>query len=81
MKKLLFIVLMIMTLFMCNKVYAYKEYNVGDEITYRDELYYVIENSNKDENYITLLKDIPLTVEEVNSYSLFSIFIFLSLTK
>lgn len=69
MKKSLFLILMIMTLFMCNKVYAYKEYEIGDEITYRDELYYVIENSNKDENYITLLKDIPLTVEEVNSYS------------
>ena len=59
---------MIMTLIMCNKVYAYKEYEIGDEITYRDELYYVIENSNKDENYITLLKDIPLTINELYKY-------------
>ena len=68
MKKLLFIVLMIMTLFMCNKVYAYKEYNVGDEITYRGEKYYVMYDSDLFSNYVVLLKKDVLTKEQVNTY-------------
>jgi len=67
MKKSLFLILMIVTLFMCNKVYAYKEYNIGDEVTYRGEKYYVVENSDTKTNYIVLLKGELLTTEEVNN--------------
>lgn len=42
-----------------------KSYKVGDQITYAGSNWYVIKDSNKDEDYVTLLKDYPLTVEEV----------------
>ena len=35
----------------------YKTYNVGDEINYKDEKYYVIRNSDETKNYVTILKD------------------------
>ena len=51
-----------------NKVLAYEEYKIGDKITYNDEEYYVIENSDSSANYVTLLKTKPLTIEELYKY-------------
>ena len=51
-----------------NSYSPYKHYNIGDEIIYNNELYYVIENSNSSNNYVTILKDKPLTVEELSNY-------------
>ena len=48
--------------------YGSKEYEIGDVITYNDIDYYVIKNSNKMKDYVTMLKADPLTVEEVNLY-------------
>lgn len=51
-----------------NNVYAYVEYEVGDEVEYNGEQYHVIEKSGTDKNYLTLLKDKELTVEELYKY-------------
>ena len=42
------------------------EYNIGDEVTYKGEDYYVIENSGINKFTVTLLKKNPLTVNEVS---------------
>ena len=46
----------------------YKEYQVGDKITYKGINFYVIAPSDKNLDYVTLLKAEPLTVDEVNKY-------------
>lgn len=51
------------------KSYIYKEYNIGDEIYYNNEKYYVISNSKSTENYLELLKDEPLTIDEIKKYN------------
>ena len=69
MKKIfgIFIVLVSVLLFR-NNVYAYEEYKIGDLIKYRDEYYFVIADSDENQEYITLLKKDPLTVDEVERY-------------
>lgn len=47
--------------------YGFKEYEVGDLITYNGIDYYVIKNSN-DSNYVTMLKHDFLTTDEINQY-------------
>ena len=47
---------------------TYKAYKVGDEITYNGINFYVIENSDENSDSVTLLKEEPLTVAEVNKY-------------
>lgn len=69
MKKRLFLILMFIILLSCNKVYAYKQYQRGDEITYREEKYYVIEKSSKSINYIVALKAELLSKDVINLYS------------
>lgn len=69
MKKLLcFTVIFIGILLINNKTYAYKEYNVGDEVLYNRMKFYVIKNSSSEEKYVVLLKKKPLTVNEINNY-------------
>ena len=46
----------------------YTAYNIGDEITYKGMKFYVIAPSDTKQDYVTLLKDEPLTVDEVNTY-------------
>lgn len=43
----------------------YKSYKVGDTINYRNEQYHVIEYSGNTTNYVTLLKDNPLRINDV----------------
>ena len=47
---------------------TYKVYKIGDEITYNGINFYVIENSDENSDSVTLLKEEPLTVAEVNKY-------------
>ena len=47
---------------------VYKAYKIGDEVTYNKTKFYVIANSNKSSDSVTLLKEEPLTVAEVNKY-------------
>ena len=47
---------------------TYKAYKIGDEVTYNGINFYVIENSDENSDSVTLLKEEPLTVAEVNKY-------------
>ena len=47
---------------------VYSAYNVGDEITYKGMKIYVIAPSDTKQDYVTLLKETPLTVEETTAY-------------
>lgn len=44
-------------------------YSIGDTIKYNGNKYYVIENSDSNQNYITLLKKDPLTYDELVTYN------------
>ena len=44
------------------------DYAIGDIVTYSNIKFYVINNSNTAIDYVTLLKAEPLTVDEVNTY-------------
>ena len=47
---------------------TYKAYKIGDEVTYNGINFYVIKNSDENSDSVTLLKEEPLTVDEVNKY-------------
>ena len=47
---------------------SYNVYKIGDEVTYNNVNYYVIENSDITKSTVTLLKAEPLTVDEVNQF-------------
>ena len=47
---------------------TYDAYNLGDQVTYNNVNYYVIEDSETTESTVKLLKAEPLTVSEVNTY-------------
>ncbi len=68
MKRLFNLLIIFLSIFICSKVYAYKEYKIGDEVTYNDIDFYVIKDSSEDENSVILFKQYPLTVEEVDLY-------------
>ena len=71
MKKIVSIVIVIITIFVFNNcVYAYQEYSIGDIVKYNDIDFYVIKNSSSEEDYVTLLKAEPLTEEEINYYGI-----------
>lgn len=47
---------------------AYESYKQGDIVTYNNDNYYVIYDSDSNSNILTLLKAEPLTVSEVKKY-------------
>lgn len=47
-----------------------QQYKVGDIVKYNDDHFYVIENSDKNQDYVVLLKAEPLTAKEVNKYGI-----------
>ena len=47
---------------------TYKEYKIGDIITYNGMNFYVIADSDENSDSVTMLKAEPLTVDEVNTY-------------
>ena len=47
---------------------TYTAYQVGDEVTYNNINYYVIKDSDTTEESVTLLKEEPLSVAEVNQF-------------
>ena len=51
-----------------NKSPTYQTYEIGDKITYKGNSYYVIKASETTDSYVTVMKEIPLTVSEVNQY-------------
>lgn len=68
MKKVIIIVFLFISIFICNKALAYEVYEIGDKVTYRNETYYVVENSDSNSNYIKLLKEKPFSVKELYRY-------------
>ena len=69
MKKMFILVIVIITMFVfSNTVFAYKQYKIGDTVKYNDIDFYVIKDSSREEDIVTLLKAEPLTVDEVNRY-------------
>lgn len=63
-KKLKYLVLIIALFLVVNKISAEGlpagEYKVGDLVTYNNIKFYVIENSDKTSDFVTLLKKEPL---------------------
>ena len=68
MKKIFYLFLFVL-LIIGTKVQAYKEYKIGDEITYKDINFYVINDSKIDDNYIVLLKSDALKKQELDDLS------------
>ena len=68
MKKKYILLFILVSLMFFSKVEAYEEYKIGDKVDYKGENYYVISDSDEDTNYVTLLKEKSLTVDEINKY-------------
>ena len=69
MKKVLLILTSICICFFKDTVKAsYDEYKIGDFVKYNNIGFIVIENSDSNDEYVTLLKGEPLTYDEVNKY-------------
>ena len=68
MKKILYILVIIISFIFINKVSAYTEYKIGDIVPYNGMDFYVIKDSSSAEDSVTMIKAEPLTVEEVNRY-------------
>ena len=51
-----------------SNVVGYQAYSIGDVVTYNGMNFYVIENSDSNSDSVTLLKEEPLTTDEVNTY-------------
>ena len=68
MRKTLYILLLIIFVLCIDKINAYTEYKVGDEVKYNNVDYYVIKNSGVNEEEVQLLKKDPLTVAQVNQF-------------
>lgn len=68
--KKMFIIIIIFLICISYKVSvkAYEEYKIGDTLTYNDINFYVIYDSSSDDEYVTLLKEVPLTFEETVKY-------------
>ena len=43
------------------------DYKIGDAVYYNNELYYVVDNSKKDSDYVVALKDVPLSEKNLIS--------------
>ena len=66
MKKMFFLFTLFMFLAL-GSVSAYESYSIGDVITYRNEKYYVIANSDSEQSYVTLLKKNSLSKTVLNN--------------
>ena len=56
-----------------NRVNAWSKYEIGKKVTYNGNDYYVIENSDEESDIVTMLKDEPLTYEEIIKLNLTNI--------
>ena len=65
MKKMAIFIFLFLS-FMVSNVKAYESYKIGDSVTYKDIDYYVIKDSDKNKDYVTLLKKEPLKKDEVD---------------
>ena len=65
---LFFVIIVFFAILLKVDANTYEEYKIGDIVTYDGMKFYVIEDSEKEQSYVTLLKQQPLTVDEVNTY-------------
>ena len=68
MRKVLFILVLILFILGIGNINAYTKYSVGDVVPYNGMDFYVIADSGTNESTVTLLKAEPLTVADVNQY-------------
>ena len=69
MKKISYVlVLLILLVFCYQNIQAYEEYQVGRKVIYNDEDYYVIRKSDKNKKYVTLIRNRPLSMQELIEY-------------
>ena len=53
-----------------NDIVTYDTYSIGDVVNFAGSNWYVIKNSSSDEDYVTLMKEKVLTVEELGEYAI-----------
>lgn len=63
-----------------DEISTIKKYSVGDKVTYRNEEYYVIKDSDENNNVLTLLKANSLSVMQLNDYFDFDKFYYIDPT-
>lgn len=68
MRRILYILALIMFVLCMDKINAYTEYKIGDVVPYNGMNFYVIKDSSSEEDSVTMLKAEPLTVEEITTY-------------
>lgn len=67
MKKMIFLFTLCMFLAL-GSAKAYETYSIGDVVTYLNERYYVIANSDSEQSYVTLLKKNSLSESLLNTF-------------
>ena len=69
MKKIIYFIIIFISIFvLSNSINAWSKYEIGNKVTYNENDYYVIKNSDENNDTVTMLKAEPLSVEEVNTY-------------
>jgi len=69
MKKIIYFIIIFVSIFvLSNSINAWSKYEIGNKVTYNENDYYVIKNSDENNDTVTMLKAEPLSVEEVNTY-------------
>lgn len=68
MKKMLYILVFLTLCIGIERINAYTEYKIGDVVSYNGIDFYIIKNSDSNDNSVTMLKAEPLTIAEVNQY-------------
>ena len=69
MRKIIYILIIAISLLLINNVNAYTEYKIGEIVPYNGIKFYVIKDSSSDEDTVTMLKADPLTGEEISAYA------------
>ena len=67
-RKVKYLIIIVILFIAIDKVKAYTEYSVGDIVSYNGINFYVIKNSDNNDSSVTLLKETPLTIDEVEFY-------------
>ena len=69
MKKIIYFIIIFVSIFvLSNRINAWSKYEIGKKVEYNGNDYYVIKNSDENNDTVTMLKAEPLSVEEVNTY-------------
>ena len=70
MKKIIYFIIIFVSIFvLSNSINAWSKCEIGNKVTYNENDYYVIKNSDENNDTVTMLKAEPLSYEEVQTYS------------